>query len=81
MLKYVQTPFFSTLMILVILNGFDALSEPVDGFDRCPLCRNLVNKNKWREHLMGEYPCPKNPRSQILKTCKYIVNFFTLEIS
>jgi hypothetical protein len=44
--------------------------EPIEGYERCPLCSALVNQNKWREHLMGEHPCVNNPRSKIGKSCK-----------
>jgi len=44
--------------------------EPIEGYERCPLCSTLVNQNKWREHLMGEHPCINNPRSKGGKSCK-----------
>ncbi|XP_044599316.1 centrosomal protein of 104 kDa isoform X1 [Cotesia glomerata] len=47
----------------------DSCTRPVEGYERCPLCRILVNKNKWKDHLMGENPCPNNPRNKSNKTC------------
>ncbi|XP_043267514.1 centrosomal protein of 104 kDa isoform X2 [Venturia canescens] len=44
-------------------------TKPIEGYERCPLCRALVNQNKWREHLMGDHPCANNPRNKISKTC------------
>ncbi|KAK0170867.1 hypothetical protein PV328_008662 [Microctonus aethiopoides] len=46
----------------------DRCTKPMDGYERCPLCRTLVNQNKWREHLMGENPCTNNPRNRMTKT-------------
>ena len=47
------------------------ITEPIEGYDRCPLCSVLVNQNKWREHLMGDHPCTNNPRNKSGKSCKF----------
>ncbi|KAI4498659.1 hypothetical protein M0802_006365 [Mischocyttarus mexicanus] len=44
-------------------------SKPIDGHEHCPLCHELVNQNKWREHLMGDQPCKNNTRNKIGKSC------------
>lgn len=57
-------------------------AEPIEGYDRCPLCSTLVNQNKWREHLMGDHPCVNNPRNKLGKSCKYLILFnYLLNIS
>jgi len=48
--------------------------EPIEGYDRCPLCSALVNQNKWREHLMGEHPCVNNPRSKTGKSKSWYIS-------
>lgn len=53
-------------------------TEPIEGYDRCPLCSTLVNQNKWREHLMGDHPCVNNPRNKLGKSCKYLVNYLSI---
>lgn len=59
---------------------FDVL-ETIQGHDRCPLCTTLINRNQWREHLMGDYPCPNNSRNKVLqskiKELTYTLLFFT----
>ncbi|XP_016844299.1 centrosomal protein of 104 kDa isoform X2 [Nasonia vitripennis] len=49
--------------------GDNVCTKPIEGCDRCPLCQAYINKNKWREHLMGDHPCVKNSRVTLQKTC------------
>lgn len=42
--------------------------KPVEGLTNCPLCHNLINQNKWREHLMGDDPCTNNTRNKLTKS-------------
>lgn len=40
------------------------LTELSDGFNRCPLCHGNIEdvEFSWKNHLMGEQPCPMNSR-------------------
>ncbi|OXU17252.1 hypothetical protein TSAR_006091 [Trichomalopsis sarcophagae] len=51
--------------------GDNVCTKPIEGCDRCPLCQAYINKNKWREHLMGDHPCVKNSRVTLQKTCMF----------
>ncbi|XP_015519363.2 centrosomal protein of 104 kDa [Neodiprion lecontei] len=47
----------------------DKCTKPIEGCERCPLCQLHINRNKWRDHLMGDQPCTNNPRNKTNKSC------------